>query len=157
MDYLHSLETLIISFILLAVASKAFTQSVQTEVKIIRKAFGLGKKLAIANFMDLKEPVEGFWTIYDEYEALRKKLENERIQIISEYTQSYLKIYDEKIVELFNRTQTVKKSFDQLLKTNFKKMKKEDVFQKVVQFRQIELYLSSLIQANIYSRIPFIG
>lgn len=157
MNYLPPLKTLIPFLILIAFAHKAFTQSTQTEVEIFQGEFGLEKKLVVANFMNLKESAEGFWLIYDEYEAERKKHGKERIQIISEYAQSYPNISDENILELFNRTQAVKKSFDKLLKTHFKKMKKEVGVKKAAQFWQIETYFNSLIQANIYSQIPFIG
>lgn len=157
MNHLLSLKILITSLILLSVASKAFTQSFQTEVEIIQEAFGLEKKSAVANFMDLKESAEGFWKIYDEYEVERKKLGKERIQVISEYAQSYPNISDEKIQALFKKTNAFKKSYAKLQKSCFQKMKKEVGVQKAAQFWQIETYFNSLIQANIYSQIPFIG
>ncbi|WP_421806887.1 hypothetical protein [Flagellimonas sp.] len=157
MNYLPSLKTLTPLLILIAFTNKAFTQSIQTEVEIIQEVFGLEKKLAVANFMNLKESADEFWTIYDEYETERQKLGKKRIQVISEYAQSYPNISEGKIEELLNRTQAVKKSFDKLLKIHFKKMKKEVGVKKAAQFWQIETYFSSLVQANIYSQIPFIG
>lgn len=157
MNYSTSLKALFTSLILIVVTSTAIAQSVQTDVEIIQEALGLEKKIAVANFMDLEASAEGFWTIYDKYEAERKKIGKERIQVISEYANNYPNISDEKIVELFNRTQAVKKSFDKLQKIYFKKMKKEVGVQKAAQFWQIETYFNSLIQAHIYSQIPFIG
>lgn len=157
MNHQITLRTLFTSLVIALVAYTSFAQSAQTEVEIIQEAFGLEKKLAIANFMKLKESDGGFWNIYDAYELERKKLGKDRIQIISEYAKSYPNISDEKIIELFNRTQSVKREFDKLLKIYFKKMKKAVGVQKAAQFWQIETYFSSIIQATIYSEIPFIG
>jgi len=151
-----SLRKLTTAFLLL-MASTSFAQSYQSEVEIIQEAFGLEKKVAVANFMNLEESVEGFWNIYDAYELERKKLGKERIQIISDYAKSYPDISGEKILDLFKRTQSLKKSFDKLQKTYFNQMKKEVGVSKAAQFWQLEGYFNSIIQANIYTQIPFIG
>ncbi|WP_375583226.1 hypothetical protein [Cyclobacterium xiamenense] len=139
------------------ISTSVVAQTAQTEVEIIQEAFGLEKKIAVANFMNLEESALNFWTIYDEYEGKRKKLGKERIQIISEYADSYPNISDEMIQELFNRTQSIKKSFAKLQKTYFTKMKKEVGINKAAQFWQLEGYFNSIIQADIYTQIPFIG
>jgi len=143
--------------LLMLLASSSFAQSNQTEVKIFQEAFGLEKKAAIANFMKLDESAAAFWKIYDEYEFERKKIGSERIEIISDYAKNYTNLSEEKILELYKRTQAVKKSFDKLQTTYFKKMKREIGTSKAAQFWQLEGYFNSLIQANIYTQIPFIG
>ncbi|SEI75333.1 hypothetical protein SAMN05192553_101114 [Cyclobacterium xiamenense] len=157
MKHPYTLKASITLLVLLAVVNTAFPQTSQTEVEIIQEAFGLEKEAALANFMDLGADAENFWAIYDEYEAARKKLGNERIQVISEYAQHYPNITDEKIIELFKRTNAFRKSFAKLQQTYFRKMKKEVGVQKAAQFWQLETYFSSLIQVNIYSLLPFIG
>ena len=152
-----TLKTLITSFILLVVAKTAFTQSAQTEIEIIQEAFGLDKKVAVANFMDLGETAESFWKIYDEYEAKRKELGANRIQIIADYAKSYPTISDEEIQALFKRTKAFKKSFAKLQQTYFNRMRKEVGTSIAAQFWQLESYFNAMIQAEIYSQIPFVG
>lgn len=149
-------HTLLILFLMLMGIS-SFGQSFQSEVEIFQEAFGLEKKVAVANFINLGESAEGFWKIYDAYEVERKMLGKERIQIIEDYAKSYPNISDEKILDLFKRTQSVKKSFDNLQSTYFNKMKKEVGISKAAQFVQIENYFNAIIQADIYTQIPFIG
>lgn len=132
-------------------------QSFQSEVEIIQDAFGLEKKVAVANFMKLGEEAVNFWTLYDEYETERKKLGNERINVIKEYAANYGNLSDEKILELFKKTTAVRKSFAKLQQTYFKRMQKEVGVSKAAQFWQLENYFNSMIQANIYSQLPFIG
>ncbi len=157
MNYLHTLRASITLLILLAATNTAFTQSVQSEIEILQEMFGLEKKIAVANLMDLGDSADSFWALYDEYEAERKKLGNERIKVITEYANNYPDISDEKILELFKQTATIKKSFDKLQKAYFDRMRKEIGVSKAAQFWQLESYFSSVIQANIYSQIPFIG
>ena len=145
----------VILFIFISSALSA--QSAQTEVEIIQEAFGLEKKVAIANFMNSGEEAEDFWAIYDEYEAARRKLGNDRINVIQEYAANYANLSDEKILELFKKTSAVKKSLAKLQRTYFNKMKKEVGVSKAAQFWQFETYLNSIIQVSIYSQIPFVG
>jgi len=157
MNHQSIFKTLITSLILIVVANPAITQSVQTEVEIIQEAFGLEKKVAVANFMELGETADSFWKIYDEYEAERKELGSNRIKIIADYAKSYPTISDEEILELFKRTKAFKKSFAKLQQTYFNRMRKEVGTSKAAQFWQLESYFNAMIQAEIYSQIPFIG
>lgn len=157
MNYLSTLKTVITSLILIVVANAAFAQSAQTEVEIIQEAFGLDKKVAVANFMELGEDAESFWKIYDEYETQRKELGMNRIKVIADYAKSYPTISDEEILTLFKRSKAFKKSFAKLQQTYFNKMKKEVGVSKAAQFWQLESYFNAMIQAEIYLQIPFIG
>ena len=157
MNFQFALKTLFTSLILTGVAYSSFAQSAQTEVEIIQEAFGLEKKGAVANFMELGEAAESFWKIYDEYEAERKKLGADRIKIIADYAKSYPTISDEEILTLFKRTKAFKKSFANLQQTYFNRMRKEVGTSTAAQFWQLESYFNAMIQAEIYSQIPFIG
>jgi hypothetical protein len=146
---------LIILFSLTTQVTQA--QSAITEVEILQEAFGLEKKAAVANFMDLGDSAERFWKIYDEYEAERKKLGSNRIMIIAEYASNYPNISEDQILSIFKRTKALKDSFDKLQETYFNRMRKEVGVSKAAQFIQIESYFSAIIQASIYSQLPFIG
>jgi beta-lactamase class D len=147
---LSKLKTLAASFILLFAANTVFSQSAQTELEIIQEAFGLDKKVAVANFMELGDAAKSFWNIY-------KELGKMRLKIIADYAKSYPTISDEQILELFKRTEALKKSFGKLQKTYFNRMRKEVGTSKAAQFWQLENYFNAMIQAEIYAQIPFIG
>ncbi len=145
------------ALLLTLVASSAFAQSYRTEVEIIQEAIGLEKKVAVGNFMKLDKSAESFWKIYDEYEVKRKALGKERIEIIADYAQRYPTISDDEILALFKRREQMKKSMDKLQRSYFKRMSKEVGVSKAAQFWQLENYFNAIIQANVYSQIPFIG
>ena len=152
-----TLKALSTSLVLLVTSCVAFTQSAQTEIEIIQDVFGLEKRVAVANFMELGEDAESFWKLYDEYEAKRKVLGKDRIKVITDYAKSYPTISDEEIMTLFKRARAIKKSFAKLQKTYFNRMRREVSTNKAAQFWQLESYFNSMIQAEIYSQIPFIG
>jgi len=145
------------ALLLTFLASSAFAQSYQTEVEIFQEAFGLEKKVAVANFMKLDKSAGSFWKLYDEYEAARKTLGKERIEIIADYIQRYPTISDDEILALFKRREKMLKSMDKLQHTYFKRMSKEIGVSKAAQFMQLENYINAVIQESIYAQIPFIG
>lgn len=145
------------AFALTLVSTAAFAQSYKTEVEILQEELGLEKKVAVADFIELGENADTFWKIYDEYEVERKELGKERIDVIVDYAQSFQDISDEEIIALFKRSNKVKKSFDKLQNTYFNRMRKEVGVSQAAQFTQIESYFNAIVEANIYSQIPFIG
>lgn len=151
-----TLKTFLV-FIILGVSSSVNAQNFSTEVEIFQEVFGIKKQVAIANFMNLGEDAKGFWDIYNEYEEKRKELGKERIEIIATYVKQYQNITDDQILDLFKRRDKMNKAMENLQRTYFKKMKKELGVSKAAQFWQIEAYINSIISANIYSEIPFIG
>jgi len=147
----------ICAIILASAATQALAQNLQTEVEIIQEAVGLEKKVAVADFMNLNEDAKAFWELYDEYEMERKKLGKERIEIIMDYAESYPNIADDKILDLYQRTQQLRRTSSKLQDTYFKRMTKEIGVSEAAQFWQMENYFNAMIQAEIYSQIPFIG
>jgi len=145
------------SLILAFATCSVFGQSLQTEVEILQDELGLEKKVAVANFMQLDDDAAVFWEIYDDYEAERKELAKERIKVVLEYAASFSTITDEEILAFYKRRKAYSKSYDKLQQKYFKRMQKEVGVSQAAQFWQLEMYINSIVQANIYAQIPFIG
>ncbi len=149
----------ILSSLLVALVCCAtvFSQEYQSDIEIIQEAFGLEKKVAVSNFMQLDEDAEQFWTLYDEYEYKRKNLGKQRVDLINDYISKFSTITDEQIKGMVKKTSKLKREFNKLQNSYFKIMSKEVGVKKATQFLQMENYFNAIIQAEIYSRIPFIG
>lgn len=145
-----------VSSFLTLTSIQSFAQSAQIEMEIIQEAFGLDKKMAIASFMKLGEKEANFWELYDAYEAERKELGKKRIDVIVAYANSYPSISDEEILDLYERSESIKKSFAELQDNYFQKMKEQVGVRQAAQFWQLENYFNVVVQANIYSQLPFI-
>lgn len=157
MNNLFTFKNILTLIVINLTINLSFAQSARTEVEIFQEVIGLEKKVAVAEFMALDANADNFWKIYDEYEAKRKELGMNRIKVIADYAKSYPTISDEEILALFKRTKAIKESFAKLQQTYFNKMKKEIGVSKAAQFWQLESYFNAMIQAEIYSQIPFIG
>ena len=155
---LNSLSTLFFAGLIFTLAPlSSFSQSAQTEMEIIQDAFGLDKKMAVATFMKLGDEAADFWDIYDAYENERKEIGKKRIEVIVQYANSYPAISNEEILDLYEKTEDIKKANAELLDSYFKKMKEEVGLQQAAQFWHLENYFSAVIQVNIYAQLPFIG
>ena len=63
----------------------------RTEIEIFKARFNEQKIDLIASFMDFTTPEgERFWPIYKDYEAERSEVADRRIQLLSQYANSYM-------------------------------------------------------------------
>ena len=84
--------------LLFIMSTICFSQTQQEEVDYLQSIFGMGKKEAFTEMIDLKNAdASTFWQIYDEYEMKRKDLGKERIRILEAYAENYDSLDNEKI------------------------------------------------------------
>jgi hypothetical protein len=151
-------KSLVFLFASALFAGVMFAQTYEEEVDFYQSVFGEGKKAIVAEFIELDESaVNGFWSVYDEYEAARKVLGQSRLELLDDYADSYLELTDEKTDELVKSMVKQKKSLDKLIVRYYKKMKKTSGSKAAAQFYQLENYFLSAIRMEILDNIPFIG
>ena len=135
-----------------------FGQSAIEEIEYFQAIFGMEKKAIVAQFIKLDDQSKSaFWTAYDQYEAERKALGQQRIALLADYAENYNKLTDEKIEALITATIKQKSTHDKLVIKYYKRMKKAAGTKVAAQFFQVENYFQSVIRASILEHIPFIG
>ncbi len=134
----------------------AQAQSNKEEVEFFQSIFGMDKKLAVAQFLNLSQD-DPFWAIYDEYETQRKQLGAERIGAIGQYIDKYGNMQDADFDNVVSTMTSLRKQNDKLVDTYYKKIKKVSGSKVAAQFFQLEEYFLSEIRASILEAIPFIG
>lgn len=148
----------LVSVLVLSLLFAAFSQaqSNKEEVEYLQAIFGMEKKAAIAEFIkvDANAP---FWAIYDAYEAERKQLGKERLNILEKYANNYGNMADVVTDDLIKQMQVQKKSLDKLIDTYYKKMNKSSGSKTAAQFYQFENYVLSAVRLEVLESIPFIG
>ena len=148
-------------YILISVAlflgSFAFSQSNKEEIDLIQAAFGKDKKAIVAEFVK-PSPAQkdAFWKLYDEYETQRKDLGKQRIDLLKQYADQYLKMTSEQADEWTKKVIELQSKTDKLIATYYTKVK--DVSDGIVatQFYQIENYILAIIRMQILQKVPFI-
>lgn len=147
---------LIISVIFLA-SSFAKAQSAKEEVDFIQAAFGMEKKAVVAGFVEVN-PIDkdAFWKLYDEYEAKRKTLGQERVTLLEQYADQYETMTAEQADVWTKKVITLQGKTDKLISTYYNKVKKISDGMVATQFYQIETYILTEIRAEILENIPFV-
>jgi len=134
----------------------SFSQSNTEEIDFYQSIFGMGKKQAVAEFLELGND-DLFWSIYDEYEEGRKELGKKRIDLLNNYADNYLTLTDEKTNELIEEMISLRTQLDKHINSYYNKVKKESGAKVAAQFYQVEYYILVAIRVTIMVEIPFIG
>jgi hypothetical protein len=121
----------------------------------MQASFGMEKKAMVAEFVQV-DPAQkdAFWKLYDEYETARKTLGQERIKLLTQYTEGYTKFTNEsadawtkKVIDLSSKT-------DALIITYYNKIKKVTNPIVALQFYQVEGYILSGIRVSLLESLP---
>ena len=147
-----------ISSLLLVAFVSTFAQSNKEEIEFIQSIFGMEKKAVFSEFISIEgEASNDFWKLYDAYEAERKANGQKRIEVLSKYTESYLKLDDATTDGLVIEAMKVRDTQNKLIKKYYKSMKKVAGVKVAAQFYQLENYFANAISVTLAEEIPFIG
>ena len=145
-----------IAIILIASITMSFAQVQQEEVDYYQSIFGMEKKIVVANFLEIDEG-NAFWAIYDDYEVERKKLGQERINLLLDYAEHYEDLTDDKTDALVKKSMSLRKADHTLINKYYKKVKKTSGSKIAAQFYQIENYFITAIRSELYTSVPLVG
>jgi len=145
----QTLTTLILIFLC------AGTYAQQTELELIRSAFNLEKKAAVAKFMNLPDADAGkFWPIYNKYEAERVTIGDRRVKLLENYANAYQKLDAVTAEKLWKESANIQKS-EIGVREKYAAMIKKDVSGVVaLKFYMAEDYISTAIKYKLYGEIP---
>lgn len=151
------MKNLILPFLLLFTLA-GWSQTYNEEIDMLQAMYGKQKKEIVAGFINPQgEQAAAFWTLYDAYEAERKALGIERINLIGVYAEYYNNLDDGGTDVLVKEMLKLAKSNDALIEKYYGKLKKKAGVKAAAQFVQIEHYLLSSIRSSVLEEIPFIG
>ena len=147
----------ILIILALFLGSFAYSQSNKEEIDLIQAAFGKDKKAIVADFVK-PSPAQkdAFWKLYDEYETQRKDLGKQRIDLLKQYADQYLKMTGEQADEWTKKVIELQTKTDKLIATYYTKVKDASDGIVATQFYQIENYILAIIRMQILQQVPFI-
>jgi|26BtaG_2_1085354.scaffolds.fasta_scaffold00001_381 Spy/CpxP family protein refolding chaperone len=148
----------ILTLVFLTLSSSIMAQSNKEEIDMDQALFGMEKKAAVAEFIQLDgSKSDIFWNIYDEYETKRKDLGRRRMSLLNSYVDSYDSLDDASTGRILKEMINLQTSNDKLMNTYAKKIEKKVDVKTAAQFYQIEGYVLSKIRTAIMENIPVIG
>jgi hypothetical protein len=125
---------------------------------VLRKIFSAEKRAITEDFLRLTgSDANAFWELYDAYEAERKILVDKRIQLISDYAEQYSSLTNDQATELANRSFKLRGDVLKLQKSYFKKISKAVDAKTAASFYQLEQYIRTAVNYDLYDAIPFVG
>ena len=138
-------------------ASFAHAQTNAEEVDLFQAAFGMEKKMIVASFVTPTEAQkDAFWRVYDEYEAQRKELGKQRIELLNQYAEQYENLTSDQAGEWTSRVIDLQKKTDKLIIKYYKKVKSISDGIVATQFYQVESYILTGIRIELLEEIPFV-
>ena len=142
---------------LVSLTSVAMAQTSQEEIDMVQAIFGMEKKAFVTEFMQLEaNQSDAFWRLYYEYEAKRKDLGKERIQLLEKFANNYPNLDEATTESLLKGMMDLQSQNDKLIASYAKQIKKEIGVSTAAQFYQIEGYILSKIRTEILENIPVI-
>ena len=144
-----------ISVCLFTVSS--FAQSDNDYLELAREVLKAEKKAVIAEAMQLTDMErQPFWDLYNEYQGELYKVQNKRIAIITDYSEHYESMTNEKADELWMASMKYVKEVSKLEGQYYKKFKKILPAGKAARFFHAENKIETLIDAQLALEIPLI-
>jgi hypothetical protein len=140
-------------------STAAFAQStLKDDVDVVQSVYGKSKSELVSQYMALTgAQAADFTKIYDAYEVERKKLGQEKIQLINQYATDYAALTDEKADAIAKGALKNNAAYDKLYSSYYEKVKKAVGAINATKFIQLEIYLQTEIRSSLQNAIPFVG
>lgn len=145
---------LILTALLLASLS-AFGQD--SYIELMRSDVQTQKKAIITETMDFtEEEAAVFWPVYNDYANELRKISDEKIALIKDYTANFDNITDEKAKEIMDKSFSVEEKTTKLKKKYYKRLSKVLPATRATRFFQLENQLINLLNLQAASKLPLI-
>lgn len=154
---------LISTCLLIPAAHNVFAQnrqplvSPENEIEAARKIMRNERKLLIAEQLRLtSEESQGFWPVFNEYEAAAGKIGDRRVRLLTDYAENYMTMTPDLAEQLLEESLKIETDLAKLRRKYVKKFRKALPVMKVVQLYQIDTKLNATINYQLATNIPLI-
>ncbi|SHH10395.1 hypothetical protein [Flavobacterium defluvii] len=153
------MKKLSLIFIMAIATFSSYAQSTfKEDVEVLQSLYGKTKSDLVKQYMNLSDTqAAAFNKVYDDYETKRKALGQTKFQLINDYAANYGTLTDAKADELAKGTFKNHMAYEKLFCKTYSKAKKAIGAINAAKFIQLEVYLQTIIRAEILEIIPFIG
>ena len=139
-------------------SANAQKKNIQAYVELMRSNVRDQKSEIMGSVMQLSiDDAAKFWPIYSEYDAELTKLNNLRVQNITDYAENYSQMTDAKADELVQSSLDYQKQRGELLAKYYERMKGALGAITAARFLMVEHQLLLLIDLQIASSLPIVG
>ncbi|UOK41417.1 MULTISPECIES: hypothetical protein [Flavobacterium] len=149
--------TLLLAVFFVSTAT-TYCQTSDAEMEAMVNLLGVQKKEAMARLVNVTgKDADAFWKIYDEYQKENKKTATQRMKLYEKTALSYSNLTPQRADSLANQYFANRMDQEKKLEVYYKKIKSATNATVAFQFYQAEVYLLTLVRAQIMQQIPTYG
>jgi hypothetical protein len=150
------LLSLVLAHPVFAQVNAAFAD-VTDEIEMIRSLVRMERKAVVEQNMQLT-PAEsqGFWSVYNEYEAERALVNNRAVKVVTDYAAAYPEVGDARAQALLTESFDVEADVLSLKKKYARRFAKVLAPARVARFFQIERKLDAVQNVRLAEEIPLV-
>ena len=149
-----------LGFVVLAASPLCHAQndnppSLDSAIAVVRAGILANKTTIVGQAMNLDDKdAAAFWPIYRRYEYERAKLDDERVDVIKNYTEKYPDLTDSEAKTMSDRMFACDSRIAALKKRYFKEFNKVLPAFTVAQFFQLERRIDLMVDMKVESTLP---
>ena len=141
----------------LAQVNPAFAD-VSDEIEMIRSLVRVERKAVVEQNMQLSSAEsQAFWTIYNEYEAERARINDRAVKVVTDYAAAYPDVGDARAQSLLAESFDVEADVVALKKKYARRFAKVLAPARVARFFQIERKLDAVQNVRLAEEIPLVN
>jgi hypothetical protein len=134
-----------------------FAQTQADEEELVKSLLQTGKKSIIADNMGFTEDEsKAFWPLYNEFQQVKKKLNERMIKVIKDYVDGYETMTNEKADVLLKEYLAIEKERTDLKSAFLPKFTKVMPAKKVARYYQIENKLEAIVKYELAKEVPLV-
>lgn len=152
-------RVMFLALVFLLIRNTSSAQLYSEDAAIAQALFSKTKRVLISSYMEIDDTPanSAFWRLYDEYEANRKAISQERFYLLKEYSDRYMSLDDATAAKLAEGFMENTAKVDKLNRQYFKKFRKLVGGLQAATLFQIEVYAQTALQNDTNMQIPIIG
>ncbi|HEX6892287.1 MAG TPA: hypothetical protein VF141_16385 [Chryseolinea sp.] len=152
-------RVMFLALVFLLIRNTSSAQLYSEDAAIAQALFSKTKRVLISSYMEIDDTPanSAFWRLYDEYEANRKAISQERFYLLKEYSDRYRSLDDATAAKLAEGFMENTAKVDKLNRQYFKKFRKLVGGLQAATLFQIEVYAQTALQNDTNMQIPIIG
>jgi hypothetical protein len=151
------LAAIIVACISLSQTIAAQDESIDSDIEVLRANIRAEKMQLVTNEMQLSaEEAKSFWPIYREYNASLTKLNDQKVDLLKEYANSYDKLTRAQVQSLAFRNFELQKARVELRETYFSKIAQAVSPQTAARFVQVEDRIDLLLNLQLAASVPMV-
>jgi hypothetical protein len=131
--------------------------SIDSDIEVLRANIRADKMQLVTDEMHLSaKEAQTFWPIYREYDAGLTKLNDQKVDLLKEYADSYDNLTREKVQSLAHRNFELQKARVELRETFFNKIDQAVSPQTAARFVQVEDRIDLLLNLQLAASVPMV-